>query len=346
MNRKPNRIYVYTAAAVLLVQITGLCGCRVSVNKKEEKPKEPEINVINMIDETEVPAEEDTDAGFGDLEDVVEADTGDTGAEQDVSADTDDTALQATTEVVLDPGWKYAERSMINSGSAVLYNAMSGRKNIVVAVNAGHGTKGGQSVKTYCHPDKTPKVTGGSTAEGSIQAAAVSGGMSFNDGTAEAAVTLELAKVFRDRLLEEGYDVLMLRDDTDVQLDNVARTVIANNTADCMISIHWDGDDLDHDKGCFYISVPDGLKSMEPVSSYWKEHERLGQALVDGLRDKGCKIYDSGSMDIDLTQTSYSTVPSVDIEMGNQASVHDGPTLEKLAAGLVLGVDSFFGSEG
>ena len=51
-------------------------------------------------------------------------------------------------------------------------------------------------------------------------------------------------------------------------------------------------------------------------------------------------------MDIDLTQTSYSTVPSVDIEMGNQASVHDGPTLEKLAAGLVLGVDSFFGSEG
>ena len=32
----------------------------------------------------------------------------------------------------------------------------------------------------------------------------------------------------------------MLRDGDDVQLDNVARTVICNNAADCHIALHWD----------------------------------------------------------------------------------------------------------
>ena len=45
-----------------------------------------------------------------------------------------------------------------------------------MCINAGHGTKGGESVKTLCHPDGSPKVTGGSTAAGATKAALVSGG--------------------------------------------------------------------------------------------------------------------------------------------------------------------------
>lgn len=40
-----------------------------------------------------------------------------------------------------------------------------------------------------------------------------------------------MAQILRDKLLASGYDVLMLRDGEDVQLDNVARTVICNNVA-------------------------------------------------------------------------------------------------------------------
>ena len=47
-------------------------------------------------------------------------------------------------------------------------------------------------------------------------------------------------------------------------------------------------------------------------------------------------------MEMDLTQTSYSTIPSVDIELGDKASSHSAETLEKLADGLVSGVDRFF----
>jgi len=109
-----------------------------------------------------------------------------------------------------------------------------------------------------------------------------------------------------------------------------------------MISLHWDGDNLNYDKGCFYISTPDGLKLMEPVASHWQEHERLGKALIEGLKSRGCKINGQGSMAIDLTQTSYSTIPSIDIELGNAASKHDDGTLGNLSDGLLIGIESFF----
>ena len=110
----------------------------------------------------------------------------------------------------------------------------------MVCVNAGHGTNGGGSVKTQCHPDGSAKVTGGTTGAGATSAVAVSSGMTFADGTAESKVTLAMAKVLKTKLLNAGYDVLMIRESDDVQLDNIARTVIANNNADCHIALHWD----------------------------------------------------------------------------------------------------------
>lgn len=246
------------------------------------------------------------------------------------------------TEIGLDSSWQYADFSAIHSGKAVFYAAKANRKNKIIAVNAGHGTEGGASVKTYCHPDKSPKLTGGSTKAGATKATAVSGGMTFQDGTPEKTVTLQMARILKEKLLAAGYDVLMLRDGEDVQLDNVARTVIANNIADAHISLHWDGDGLSKIKGCFYMSVPDGLKSMEPVASHWQSHEALGDALIEGLRGQGLKIWTSNPLDMDLTQTSYSTIPSVDIELGNQCSSHSEETLNQEADGLLSGINAYF----
>ena len=91
-------------------------------------------------------------------------------------------SVQNAGEVGLNMDWKYASLSKINSGKAVLYRSESAsRKNKVVCVNAGHGTNGGSSVKTQCHPDGTPKVTSGTTSAGATTAVAVSGGMTFAD---------------------------------------------------------------------------------------------------------------------------------------------------------------------
>ncbi len=249
--------------------------------------------------------------------------------------------LPPKEKVSLDPKWDYAENSVINSGNAVLYRARSDRKNVVIAVNAGHGTHGGDVAWTYCHPDKSPKITNGSNPAGALKAVAISLGMTFNDGSTEAEVTLKLARIVRDRLLERGYDVLMIRDDDDVQLDNVARTVISNNMADCLISLHWDSDGLKYDKGCFVVPIPEEIKEMEPVASHWKDHEKLGRSMIDALSRSGCTVYHGISVPQELTQTCYSTIPSVLIELGNETSSHTDEDLSKLANGLIRGIDSF-----
>lgn len=198
-------------------------------------------------------------------------------------------------------------------------------------------------MKTLCHPDGTPKVTGGTTGAGATSAVAVSGGMTFSDGTAEAKVTLAMAKKLKEKLLTAGYDVLMIRESDDVQLDNIARTVIANNCADCHIALHWDS--TSSNKGAFYMSVPNvaSYRNMEPVKSNWEKHNALGESLVAGLKSAGVKIFSGGSMEMDLTQTSFSTVPSIDIELGDKASDHSDAALDVLAAGLLAGVDQYFG---
>lgn len=252
--------------------------------------------------------------------------------------------VAADGQVTLNPSWKYADYAKINSGAAVLYRTTaSEKKNKVIAVNAGHGTKGGTSVKTQCHPDGTAKVTGGTTGAGATSAVAVSTGMTFSDGTPESKVTLAMAKVLKDKLLAAGYDVLMIRDGEDIQLDNIARSVIANNVADCHIALHWDS--TTSNKGAFYMSVPDvaSYKNMEPVKSHWQQHNALGASLVEGLKSAGVKIFSGGSMAMDLTQTSYSTVPSVDFELGDKASDHSQSTLNQLGDGLVAGVKAYFG---
>lgn len=250
-------------------------------------------------------------------------------------------AYKNKEKIYLDKKWKYADHAKITSGYAVFYKAKKNRKGIIVGINAGHGTGNVGSTKTLCHPDGSPKVTGGTTRAGSTSAIAVSGGMTFRDGTKESTVTLKMAKILKKKLLAEGYDVLMIRNSKDVQLDNIARTVICNNVADCHIALHWDGDGLKYDKGCFYIGVPEKLKSMKPVKNHWEEHEALGKALIKGLEKEKVKINGKGRLAIDLTQTSYSTIPSVDIELGNQSSNHSDKTLETLADGLTRGVKKF-----
>lgn len=319
--------------------LAGVLAVSAAACGKKDAVEEPQEEVQETQTEEEENEEQDEEIEELPVEEVALE-----GGDSDASDESNGGTGEVTTEeIYLDTSWTYADSVMIGTGNAVLYHTGAPWNGITVGVNAGHGTSGSTNYKTYCHPDRTPKVTGGTTAAGSIQAVAVSSGMTFSDGTPEREVTLREAQILRDMLLEAGYNVLMIRDGEDVQLDNVARTVICNNMADCHIAIHWDGDGLGYDKGCFYIKVPEGIKYMEPVASVWEQDDALGQCLIDGLTERGAKINGNGYMAMDLTQTSYSSVPSVDIEMGNQSSDHSEETLSMLAEGLLAGVNAFFG---
>ena len=343
LHRKQYRVAVRVTIMVLALTLTA-CGTQENTGSTESVKSTETVENTETVKGTETVESTETIENV----EIIEAMVSESAAPQGMANVTPQMQPEEYTnlqQITLDSTWEYADHSKINTGAAVLYLASeeSGRKGIVIGVNAGHGTAGGANVKTLCHPDGSAKVTGGSTAAGAMEAAAVSGGMTFQDGTPEREVTLRMAQILRDKLLSSGYDVLMLRDSEDVQLDNVARTVICNNVADCHIALHWDsGDSKNYDKGCFYISVPEALKNMEPVASHWQQHDTLGTDLVEGLREQGTTIYGKGHMGIDLTQTSYSTIPSVDMELGNAYSDHSDEVLEQLATGLLTGINTYF----
>ncbi len=240
------------------------------------------------------------------------------------------------------PSWQYASNSRIHSGKVKLYHAPKSN-GIVVAVNAGHGTYGGWNYKTLCHPDGTPKVTGGSTAAGSIYAIAVSAGTAFLDGTSEAAGTLSLALILKQKLLDEGYDVLMIREEADTQLDNVARALFANHYADCHLSLHYDASATN--KGFFYTGVPNiaSYRAMQPVAQHYQRSEQLGACILAGVRSKGLRIFGTGNSPLDLTQTSYSVIPTLDLEVGDRASLHNAAAQTPIAEAIVDGLNQFYG---
>ena len=92
------------------------------------------------------------------------------------------------------------------------------------------------------------------------------------------------------------------------------------------------------------MAVPSNqtYRSMEPVASTWEKSHSFGDCLIEGLRSVGVKIYGSGAIEMDLTQTSYSSVPSIDIELGDKVSDHSEGALATLGQGLLAGINQFF----
>lgn len=255
--------------------------------------------------------------------------------------------------VYLDSNMPYATYSAINDDGAMLYKhndeyyvyygKENNLKHKIIAINAGHGTLDGSKYKTYSHPDFTGKYSGGTNAMGEVYSKAVSGGMIFSDGSKEADVNLKVAKKLKDVLYENGYDVLMIRESDDIRLDNIARTVIANNFATCHISIHFDSTETN--KGIFYIAPIANEKylNMEPVKSNAENIIKLGQSIISAFKENGEKVYgENGVMYMDLTQISYSTIPSIDIELGDKKTKVDDDKIESYANGIVEGIEKFF----
>lgn len=252
-------------------------------------------------------------------------------------------AVYTYEEVGVEENDEYAEYCAIKSGKAKLYkNTNSNKKDITVTVNAGHGTSGGSNKQVQSHPDGSGKVTGGSTPIGATMATAVSTGMDFNNGVEEATATKEVAIRLRDLLLDNGYNVLMIRDSDDVQLDNIARTILANKYADLQVSLHFD--DSPGISGAYYTMIPtnENYRNMEPVNSNYERCNELGKALIEGLKQRGdIAINNEEAIEMDLVQISYARVPSMVVEMANGAFDTTDENYQKLAEGVYKGIAIF-----
>lgn len=245
-------------------------------------------------------------------------------------------------EVYFDDNFRYATYSQINSGFAKLYkNNSYNKKEGVVCVNAGHGVKGGEKYpKTFAHPDFTKKVTSGTNGM-TEKSYAISSGMTFPTGETEHEVNLKVAMYLRDVLLANGYSVLMIREDSDSYLDNIARTVLANNYADCHVSIHFDSTETGAGIFCITASRKEAYLNMEPVKNVYKKSDEFADILITTFKKYNEKIRGKGIEYQDLTQISYSTIPTVDLELGDKKADISDERLHTLSEELYDGIDEY-----
>ena len=245
-------------------------------------------------------------------------------------------------EVYLDTNFKYATYSQINTGFAKLYkNNTYNKKEGVVCINAGHGVKGGEKYpKTYAHPDFTKKLTQGTNGTTELSYA-ISSGMTFPTGQTEHEINLKVAIFLRDVLLSNGYSVLMIREDSDSHLDNIARTVLANNYADCHVSLHFDSTETNSGIFCITASRKEAYLEMEPVKSTYKKSDEFANMIITTLKKYNEKLKGKGIEYQDLTQISYSTIPTIDLELGDKMSDISDNRLYTLAKEVYDGIDEY-----
>jgi N-acetylmuramoyl-L-alanine amidase len=60
------------------------------------------------------------------------------------------------------------------------------------------------------------------------------------------------------------------------------------------------------------------------------------------MKANGISIFSDGDMEMDLTQTSFSTIPSIDLEVGDAGSDITERTQMKLADGVLKGLNKYY----
>ena len=165
-------------------------------------------------------------------------------------------------------------------------------------------------------------------------------------GIPEYVFNLEFSFMLRDRLLQEGYEVVMTRDSHDVNISNVERAKIANEAnADLCIRVHADYSSDSSLKG-FMLLIPSETSAQSPsiYSDSKKAAEKIMASLlqIDGIDSLGIRPRD------DITGFNWSEVPVLIFEAGFMSNPEEDVLLstrdyrEKLVEALVTGIEDYF----
>lgn len=165
-------------------------------------------------------------------------------------------------------------------------------------------------------------------------------------GIPEYQLNLEVSKKLRDALKQYGVEVIMTREENDVDISNVERAIYANErNADLVLRIHADA------SGNSSVS---GISVLVPGSKHISDKKIISLSRAAGQNILECMIEATGARSIgvvprdDLTGFNWSEVPVVLIEMGFMSNVSEDKTLnspeyqDKIVEGIVDGILKYF----
>ena len=214
----------------------------------------------------------------------------------------------------------------------VLENAMN--KPYLICIDAGHQSKANSA--------QEPIGPGSSTTKPKV----ASGTKGVSTGIPEYKMTLAVSLKLKEELEARGYQVLMVREENDVDISNSERAMIANDAnADAFIRIHGDGSESSSVSGATALCQTANNKyngDLHPLSY------ALAQSVLSGLVNEcGCKSRGISQVD-NMSGINWCTVPVTIIEVGFMTNPSEDQLLGtdeyqyKIATGIANGLDNYF----
>lgn len=244
-----------------------------------------------------------------------------------VSSETPDAADASSTSAAAPSSSSTAAKAETASTAAP-----SEYKGLVV-IDPGH--------QQYANTEQEPVGPGAS--ETKIK---VSGGTTGTaTGVPEYELTLDIGLQLRDKLLERGYQVIMVRDTNEVDISNSERAEIANEAdADVFIRLHANGSPDSSVTGAMTIC-------QTPANPYNGDVYEQSRALSENILDS--YIYKTGINRQYVWETdtmsgiNWSEVPTTILEMGfmsntgEDRSMQDDDMQQKMVEGIADGIDEY-----
>lgn len=206
---------------------------------------------------------------------------------------------------------------------------------IVIVIDAGHQGKG--------NSNKEPDGPGSSTLKAKVS----SGTSGCVSKVPEYVLTLEVSLQLRDELKARGYQVLMIREDHNINISNSERAKFANNIgADAFVRIHANGS---NDSAVNGVETLCQTQANPYNSSLYSASRKLSECILDEfVESTGAhkrRIYETDTM----SGINWCQVPVTILEMGFMSNPEEDQLMnndeyqKKMVEGIANGLDKYFG---
>ena len=206
-------------------------------------------------------------------------------------------------------------------------------KPFIIAIDAGHQLIGNN--------EKEPIGPGALESKPKVS----SGTKGILSNKPEYELTLEISLKLKEALIDEGYEVLMIREQNDVNISNAERAKIANDSADIFIRIHANGSEDSFVRG---ITTLCPSSENEYCSEIYEDSYALSKCILENLVES-TSDNDLGISEVDnMTGINYCTIPVSIVEVGFLTNPETDELLntddyqDKVVSVIVDGINNYY----
>ena len=216
-----------------------------------------------------------------------------------------------------------------------IYKPQNGGNGILVVIDAGHQGRG--------NSDKEPNGPGSDV----MKAKVTSGTSGCVSGWDEYQLNLVVSLKLKDELLARGYDVAMIRETHEININNAIRAEAANKlNADAFIRVHANSSTDSSIHGALTICQT----AANPYNGdLYDECRKLSDCVLNGFVDatgaNKRSVWETDTM----SGINWCEVPVTIVEMGFMSNPQEDALMateeyqNKMVQGMANGIDTYFG---